>query len=286
MNLKNKLKGLPTIYYTNLDDRLDRREYMESQFDYWGIKNYNRISSSKYLSSQFYKWEHLISNKRGYIFNTNHWANFITHIEMIKNWLETTDDEYMIMMEDDYDLSLIKYWNFDWEYLMNNIPFDWDGIQLGFESFICINFFLHPKSPKTYFGPFMINRFYAKKLVRLYCKNGKYIIDNEFNDIHHLQKNIAKGSVDYSICNNGKIYCIPLIPQNPHFGSYQDLNVKRDQSNEHIFNCYDLYHNWWKNEHHKFKVEDFFTYGKENDYKMRKYVKLEELKNKGKINYI
>ena len=32
MNLKNKLKNFPHIYYTNLDNRTDRREnYMEDQ---------------------------------------------------------------------------------------------------------------------------------------------------------------------------------------------------------------------------------------------------------------
>jgi hypothetical protein len=91
---------------------------METQFDYWGIKNYHRVSGSKYLASEFDKWKPLISNEKEYDVNVVNLANFITHIEMIKNWLETTNDEYMIMMEDDYDLSLIEYWNFDWEYLM------------------------------------------------------------------------------------------------------------------------------------------------------------------------
>ena len=132
MDLKNKLKGLPPVYYINLDNRTDRREYMESQFDYWGIVDYHRVSASKYLASKFDEWKYLISNEKGYELNPMYNANFITHLEMIKNWLETTNDEYMIMMEDDYDLSLIEYWNFDWDYLMNHIPFDWDCIQLGF----------------------------------------------------------------------------------------------------------------------------------------------------------
>jgi hypothetical protein len=278
MNLQNKLKGLPIIYYTNLDHRIDRREYMETQFDYWGITNYHRVSSSKYLSTEEYKWEHLVLDKF-LCFGSAAVANSITHLKMIKNWLETTNDEYMIMMEDDYDLSLIEYWNFDWEYLMNHIPFDWDGIQLGFESFILIHFFLHPKAPKTYFGAFMINRNYAKKLIRLYYRNGKYVIDNEISDIYNLQKNVAKGSVDYSICNNGKIYCIPLIPQNPHFSSHENFNTKENEFRDHIINCYNLYYNWWKNEHHKFTLEDFFTYGKPNDYEMTRYVQQVEVKN-------
>ena len=52
MNLENKLKNIPPIYYINLDHRNDRRDYMESQFKYWNIENYKRISASKYLVSE------------------------------------------------------------------------------------------------------------------------------------------------------------------------------------------------------------------------------------------
>ena len=40
-----KLKGLPPIYYINLDDQPDRAKYMEDQFKYWEIENYTRISA-------------------------------------------------------------------------------------------------------------------------------------------------------------------------------------------------------------------------------------------------
>ena len=37
-----KLKGIPPIYYLNLDDQTERREYMEEQFKYWSIENGRR----------------------------------------------------------------------------------------------------------------------------------------------------------------------------------------------------------------------------------------------------
>ena len=40
-----KLKGLPPIYYINLDDQPERKIYMETQFKYWEIENYTRISA-------------------------------------------------------------------------------------------------------------------------------------------------------------------------------------------------------------------------------------------------
>ena len=45
--ITNKLKGISHIYYLNLDCRVDRRDYMESQFDTWEIKDYTRIKLNK-----------------------------------------------------------------------------------------------------------------------------------------------------------------------------------------------------------------------------------------------
>ena len=39
-----KIKGLPAIYWLNLDADTHRREYMEEQFEYWQIENHTRIS--------------------------------------------------------------------------------------------------------------------------------------------------------------------------------------------------------------------------------------------------
>ena len=40
-----KLKGMPPIYYLNLDGQPERKQYMEQQFQYWEIENYERISA-------------------------------------------------------------------------------------------------------------------------------------------------------------------------------------------------------------------------------------------------
>ena len=39
-----KLKGLPHIYWLNLDADVERRKYMEDQFAYWEVENHTRIS--------------------------------------------------------------------------------------------------------------------------------------------------------------------------------------------------------------------------------------------------
>ena len=269
MNLTNKLKGIPKIRYVNLDCRLDRKEYMETQFDYWKIGDYERISSSKYLASEFDDWKHVLLEEPTDMIPIQSFANTVTHLELIKNWLESTNEKYLFLMEDDYDLSLIEHWNFDWEYMMNRIPIDWDCIQIGFESCGSIPFFLCPKLPYgTFFGACILNRSYAEKLIRLYTVDGKYKTtwNSAFSNIKSVGSPLV---VDYFMCESGKTYCLPLITCNCEFGSFE---TNEDRVYGYHTASRLAYYDWWQNEHHKFSLDEFFTYGKSNDDLMTKHV--------------
>lgn len=270
MDLNNKLKNLPHIYYTNLDNRIDRRKYMESQFKRWNITNFTRVSGTKYLASQVSKWRHLVD---GDIYNFGYaphvTANAMTHIEMFVDWLQNTKDETMIIMEDDIDIELIKYWHFDWNYLMDHIPYDWDCIQLGFESQTVVKFFLHPKLPyRTYFGPCLLNRRYVEKLVDLHYKNGRFLFNQQINNWQVLSEG-GSTTVDYFICENGRTYCMPLMTVNNDLYSYES-NVPNLL--EHHIKCREMYYDFWKNGRDLFSLEEFFIYGKPNDDEMTKRV--------------
>ena len=56
MDLENKLKGFPPVFYQNLDHRIDRKEYMEQQFRQYGITDYTRISASRFSTSKIGEW--------------------------------------------------------------------------------------------------------------------------------------------------------------------------------------------------------------------------------------
>jgi hypothetical protein len=261
MDLKNKLNNLPHIYYLNLDNRCDRKEYMEKQFFHWGIQNYTRVSTSKYLASKSSEWSNLvvgnIKNIPAYVVGTA-----ISHFETIKTWLNTTNDEYVILMEDDYDLNLIRYWHFDWDYLMSRLPYDWDCIQLGFETKTYIPFFLHPKIRGSFFGPVLINRNYAHKILDLHTIGEKYCLDKVVGDLTFKDCSV---SVDYFIGHTGRTYCLPLITTNTDLGSTEyDVKIER----KHHELCKKYYYYWWINKKNDFTLDEFFTYGKPNDQQM------------------
>ena len=51
-----KLKGIPHIYYINLEKDNIRKEWMESQFHQLGIQNFTRINASNFLKEEFSQW--------------------------------------------------------------------------------------------------------------------------------------------------------------------------------------------------------------------------------------
>ena len=273
MTLHPKLVGIPHIYYINLEDRTDRKEFMENQFKNLGIENYTRVNASEFLKNDISTWEDKIHFPHSIPVHTNSFGmNYrrsaciaLTHIETIRKWVEETSEECMIIMEDDNDLRLVKYWHFDWQYFMNNIPYDWDAVQLMYNAHKVIYCFLHPKTEITWNGPLLINRDYAKKLISLYYFRGKYNFGKKMNRRDFLFYNLNGSKyryvdVDDFLGFNGKVYQLPLFTTNP----YLDTLFKHHHANStkaHLM--------WWTELRDKFTLEDFFTYGKPYDYQMK-----------------
>ena len=278
MNLKDKLKGIPPIILLTLDGNLDRQEYTETQYDYWGIKNYTKVSGSKYQLSTYEDWKDLVILNpfdENYKRKNHHIAEIsitLSHLINIKNWLENSSDPYVIIMEDDYDLSFIEYWHFDWESLMNNIPYDWDCIQMSFENEKLVPCFLHPILSGHDTGASLINRRYAEKIISLHYKEGKFDLSQKICNYKWSNRAIntygglgmPNFTTDYFLGHNGKTYCMPLISVNQNFGSWAQ-NICRKKERIDLEFSYKAYQKWWTELRDEYTLEEFFTYGKPND---------------------
>ena len=145
---------------------------------------------------------------------------------------------------------------------MNRVPYDWDCLQIGFESTKFIPFFLHPKLNHSYFGPVILQRDYIEKILDLHSSGDKWrflgnIGDSKFNN--------TAATVDYFIGHSGRTYSIPLITTNDKLTSGENsVTINRI----HHTKSRNAYYHWWAKEHKKFSLDDFFTYGKNNDHKM------------------
>ena len=277
MDLNNKLKNIPKIYYINLNERPDRKNYIESQFDELKINNWERYSASKYRIENLEDWQSLLSYKP----NVNSsltdiiWtAQTITYLNLIEDWLITTTDKYAIIIEDDYDLLMSKYWHFDWEFFMNNIPYDWDVIQLSYENPFVYPCFLHPTLDSSGVGALLINRHFAEKLIRLHKIDGKYFIHKTKNKMssfcwsnqgeppNDIQESL---NLDYLI-KIGRSYSIPLMYSSVDWGSQDELNNAGGAQYKCFKQCEYACKYWWIKIRDKFTLDEFFTYGKPNDH--------------------
>jgi hypothetical protein len=240
-----KLKGLPPIYYLNLDGQPDRNQYMEDQFKYWEIENYTRISAYDGRNddlSDIIKGRYPDNMTSGEIGCTT------SHLRAIKYWYDNSDSPYAIFMEDDVDLQLVKFWNFTWQDFASKIPYDWDVIQLAI---ICTGD-LHIKLHKRFVNDFstaayMVTRHHAEKLLKFHIRDGKYKLDQGVK---------PRAVADDLIYNSGNTFSIPIFLYRIELGS--------SIHPEHIDIFHKASHNglleYWKNKGYDMSIDDLMNY--------------------------
>jgi len=203
-----KLKGLPPIYCTNLDGQPERWEYMESQFKYWEIENYTRISGYDGRDDDL---SDIIKGKYPDNVSSGEIGCLTSHLKAIKYWLETSDTPCAIIMEDDCDLSVAKNWPFTWKDFYSKVPYDYDVIQLAIINTVSVNVKLHRRFVNDFSTAcYIITRHHAEKLVRLHCRDDKYKLDQGVK---------PRPVADDLIYNSGNTFAIPLFLYKIELGS-------------------------------------------------------------------
>ena len=104
-----KLKNIAPIYYLNLDDQPERKEYMEKQFEYWDIQNYTRISAHDGREDDL---SDIIRGRYPEMMSSGEIGCVTSHLKAIKHWIDTSDSPYAVIMEDDVCLDTVRFWNF------------------------------------------------------------------------------------------------------------------------------------------------------------------------------
>jgi hypothetical protein len=203
-----KLTGIGPIYYLNLDKQPERKEYMETQFKYWEIENYERISAYDGREDDL---SDIIVGRYPEMMSSGELGCTTSHLKALKHYLKTSDSPYAIIMEDDCSLDLVKYWNFTWNDFYAHFPYDWDVVQIAI---ICTGD-IHVKLHKRFVNDFstacyVINRYHAEKLIRFHCRGEKYKLDNGCK---------PRPVADDLIYNSGNTYSIPLLLYRTELGS-------------------------------------------------------------------
>ncbi len=232
----HKLKGLPPIYYLNLDGQPERAKYMEDQFKYWEIENYTRISAYDGREDDL---SDILKGKYPDMMTSGEVGCVTSHLKAIKYWLETSDSPCAIIMEDDCDLDTVKHWQFTWKEFFAKVPYDYDVVQLAIINPIQITIRMHKRFVNDFSTAcYMINRHYAHKLLALHERDGKYKLDNGVK---------PRAVADDLIYNSGNTFAIPLFMYKIELGS----SIHGDHISQFHQTSYDGLWNFWKDTSNK-----------------------------------
>ena len=240
-----KLQGIGPIYYINLDDQPERKEWMEDQFAYWEIDNYTRISAydgreddlGSILKGTYP--ENMSSGEIGCV---------TSHLRALKHFVEETEDPYAIIMEDDCDIDVVRFWNFTWKDFYSKIPYDWDVVQLAI---ICTGD-VHIRIHKRFVNEFstacyMITRHHAKKMLKLHTRGNKYKLDNGVR---------PRPVADDLLYNSGNTYSIPFLLYRTELGS----SIHPDHVDAFHKGNYQAQLNFWMNAGSQMSIDELMNY--------------------------
>lgn len=249
----SKLKGLPPIYYFNLEHRIDRRKYLEKQFSDYAITNYYRVNSSRYSVDNYEEWKSKVVTDK---LRTKVWflATLIDRMHGIIDWYESNVSETCLIVEDDFCLEPVTHWNFDWKTFVDNLPCNWECVQLHIigERFVRMNLSKWTRNNHST-GCVLINRSYVEKLIKLHYIDKQFKLYSNYGyknwPEYHYQ------SVDFVLYQIGVTYSIPIFTTNYNFISDGYRNGKINQMSK---NCDILVLDWWKNKSQNYTLDDIF----------------------------
>ena len=226
-----KLKKLPHIYYLNLDEQPERKEYMEEQFKCWEIENYTRISA--YDGRDGRDLGDILKGRYPDSMSSGEVGCTTSHLKAMVEFLKT-DASCALMMEDDCDISTASYWPFEWKNFYAKIPYDYDVIQLAVINPASVHLQMHKRFVNDFSTAcYLITRRHAQKLIDLHVRGDKYKIDNGVK---------PRAVADDLIYNSGNTFAIPLFLYKLELGS--SIHA------EHIYvfhkSSYEGLWNFWK----------------------------------------
>jgi hypothetical protein len=247
-----KLKNFPVVNYVNLSESTDRKEFMETQLEKYGIK------SAPYTAERFETFSDQIQIYSSLPINDVSPARLgvtISFLEMMKRWYELGDEQYGLFCDDDVSFESIDNWNFTWQDVLDHLPEDWqcvqlirlnewapDGLVLG-DSAIMPGLRLRRAGLYDWGTSFMCKRSYVKKVL------DRHIIGKNYYDLSVKIRGTHDQYLPYTAEHvlmaeiTDYIYNFPILVENQEFVSTieQDLAERSSHSKSYKF-----YSGLWK----------------------------------------
>ena len=213
----NKLEGFGPIYIINLESRKDRLDHIKTEFNFYGIQDYSVISA---YDGENFNFDDIVFEKDKLKLSKNELGATISHLNTIKHWLESSDSEYAIIVEDDLSLETTNYWNFTFKNFLESINKKYDILQLCIIHNYKINPRLHMREARDWSAAcYLIKRDRAKKLLEKYFIDSKYVLPQT-----------REAVADIVVYSGAKTLSIPLFTYNMELQS--SINIEFNKTAE------------------------------------------------------
>lgn len=269
-----KLKNFPSVNFISIPKSQTRRKIL-----YENLEKYKIRTIRPYIYEVYKEGDHEIifpdpveHPEYKWTFPIGVIGSFTSHLKAIRDWYENTNEPYAFFCEDDISFETVQYWNFTWEEFFNNLPKDWECIQLTLlrENPKMFLFF----DPEVHFRhrcwcdfgvAHLITRSRAKKLIDIYHKDESFIweyrgSDKEIRKTHYQPWPWEPGieTILYSILDDSPVYTFPLFVANIEL----ETTVWGDKVDEYDIQKYSYSSiiEWWKTRGKLLTVSDIFNY--------------------------
>ena len=238
MKLRDKLKNFPPVYYISLEESEDRQKKLIHNFSISGISNYHGLISKRFAESDIH-----LNGTSQYSMKSTTKGAVTAHITNIKKWIDSGEGDIGFFCEDDLSLSTVPFWNFEWSDFVDNLPEDWEAVQLMWVRPGIGVVELRERFPDDWSATaFIIKREYGEKIVSEY-----YVSDNEFT-IELFEERPTVENILYGL---GKTYTFPLFIEDITSPStfinspeYEEHLIVQGQGQYHVDSSLHML-SWW-----------------------------------------
>jgi GR25 family glycosyltransferase involved in LPS biosynthesis len=159
---KDIFKGFGPVYVINLEKRVDRREAVLKDFSDYGVFDYTFIQAIDPEKNNVYEGISTLQPM-----TAAEIACTLSHKKAIKYWLDNSDTDQAIIMEDDTSFDAAAYWGFTWPEFLNSLDFDYNVLQLSISlTRGPVNYELHRRDGEACASTYVIKRKYAEKIIK------------------------------------------------------------------------------------------------------------------------
>ena len=248
-----KVKNFPSVNYISLYESVDRQQYMEHQLNSIGIKR-----SNSYITERFDNLSDIEITGPFIHEITGQLGTIIAHLNLMRSWYNSCNEPYAIFCEDDISFESINYWNFTWNEFMENLPADWECVQLmrmvsPWNDYSDQILKIDLREGRWWGSHSLMRRSYVKQILEKTCIGiNKYHFELWDGNVPltPLIENLLFLGV-------GKVYNIPLLVEDPRFNS--TFENKHVESNNNQERSHRKVLNEWINTGHLLSINDIMS---------------------------